>query len=950
MMGRSFTCTAIVGLMMVMCSQFQQADAAAVMGIDFGSRFVKIALVKPGRPFEIVLNTQSKRKTDAVLAVDNGKRMYGSDAAGMATRRPQQSLFRLRDLLGRTTTHPGVTSLSEHLFEMTVHQHPESGSIGVTVGEQEYRDVLLVEELVAMLLQNARDLAAAHGETQVKDCVITVPSFFTQAEREALLDAAAIAEVNVLALIDENTAAALQFAIDNVYPDKPHRMVMYNMGAKAAQVSVFEFSGKHVKRGASNITQGEFRTMGKSWDEELGGDNFDQLLFKKFADEYNNKFGTPESKDIRAHPRAVARLKKLATKTKEVLSANIRTPASAEGLHDGNDFRSSATREFLEEAATPFVPRLTSIIDLALSSANLTVSDVDSVELIGGGTRVPIVKDTLKNYFGEAMELGSHLNGDEAMALGAVFHGANLSTAFRVRHIGMTEVMPFAVGVKLSDLADAEVSTEVDAAVEEEDKKQWKKSATLFKRFSNTVARKVVTFKRDVDITCALNYEVADDSPLPLPKGTDPRLGVFDIKGITTANTTYGHLGKPKVSLTFVLDVNSLARIVKAEAQFIDKVEVKVPVKKIKSNETITIDSDSSANATDTAAASNSTKTDVGTDADSKSADASTDADKKKAGDKATTDEENKKAKKNETEPVAPEVVEYTTEIRDKVVRVPLDIVRSDRGMTLRRISNDDIIAARKLLKDWYATDEERMLRATEMNNLEAYIFTARDKIRSNEDLVLKVTAQEKVDALMEELETMEDWLYEDEGLAAETKVYTDKRSGLKKSVDGIFLRAAEMKERPVVVGETRALLKALVVQVATWEKERPWVTKEERDALLARAQEVNAWLDVVLAKQEALTPLEVPAFLCVDVRAHLEPVQRSVEFLIKKRKPKPKVPKAPKKTVKKAKKEEKTKEGEEKTEEKKSEEGKKKEESEPKVETDAKEEKKSEDKGKDEL
>jgi hypoxia up-regulated 1 len=116
--------------------------------------------------------------------------------------------------------------------------------------------VLLVEELVAMLLQNARDLAAAHGETKVKDCVITVPSFFTQAEREALLDAAAIAEVNVLALIDENTAAALQFAIDNVYPDKPHRMVMYNMGAKAAQVSVFEFSGKHVKRGASNITQG----------------------------------------------------------------------------------------------------------------------------------------------------------------------------------------------------------------------------------------------------------------------------------------------------------------------------------------------------------------------------------------------------------------------------------------------------------------------------------------------------------------------------------------------------------------------------------------------------------------------------------------------------------------------------------------------------------------------
>jgi molecular chaperone DnaK (HSP70) len=97
--------------------------------------------------------------------------------------------------------------------------------------------------------------------------------------------------------------------------------------------------------------------MGKAWDEELGGDNFDQLLLNQFADEYNAKFGSKaDSKDIRTFPRAVARLKKLATKTKEVLSANIMTPASAEGLHDGNDFRTSVTREFLEEAAQPFIP------------------------------------------------------------------------------------------------------------------------------------------------------------------------------------------------------------------------------------------------------------------------------------------------------------------------------------------------------------------------------------------------------------------------------------------------------------------------------------------------------------------------------------------------------------------------------------------------------------------
>jgi heat shock protein 4 len=154
------------------------------------------------------------------------------------------------------------------------------------------------------------------------------------------------------------------------------------------------------------------------------------------------------------------------------------------------------------------------------------------------------------------------------------------------------------------------------------------------------------------------------------------------------------------------------------------------------------------------------------------------------------------------------------------------------------------------------------------------------------------VTSQEEVDALMAELEAMEDWLYEDEGLEAETKVYKDKRSELKKKVDAIFLRTTEMKERPVVVGETRGLLKALVAQVGTWEKERPWVTQEEREALLARVEGVQAWLDEVSEKQEALSPRDVPAFLCSDVRAQLEPIQRGVEFLLKKRKPKPKAPK----------------------------------------------------------
>ena len=190
------------------------------------------------------------------------------------------------------------------------------------------------EELVAMVLTHAKDITAAFGvnEGSIKDCVLTVPSFFTQHERRALLDAAVLADLNVLSLIDENTAAGLHFGIDRI-DEEPKNVLFYNMGASSLQVSIMKYHSYDHKATSYGKAKkvGSFQVLSKAWDATLGGSAFDARLVDHMADEFNeiwNKKRGTEGKDIRTvSPRAMAKLRIQANKVKQVLSANNDIPA-----------------------------------------------------------------------------------------------------------------------------------------------------------------------------------------------------------------------------------------------------------------------------------------------------------------------------------------------------------------------------------------------------------------------------------------------------------------------------------------------------------------------------------------------------------------------------------------------------------------------------------------------
>jgi hypoxia up-regulated 1 len=425
--------------------------------------------------------------------------------------------------------------------------------------------------------------------------VLTTPSFATQHERRALLDAAALADLNVLELIDENTAAAVQYAMDKTF-EQDQLLVLYNMGASALQVSLIRFFSydKPEKYGKpKNVPALE--VLAKTWDATLGGDAFDHLLVEYLADQFNLAwYKTGRAKkgtdDVRRHIRAMTKLRIQANKVKHVLSANTEIPVHMDAVHDDVALSAHISRDLLEELSVPLLQRAVEPIHRALGLANKTLDDLTGVELLGGGMRIPRLQSELQATLGDKLELGLHMNADESMALGAAFVGANVSTAFRVRHVGLTDVNPFGLQVTLANLPDQPAS-DGDA--------EWSKNAVVFKSYGKLGVKRTITFTHDKNVHCALDY--VDEEPLP--KGTNLALDRYNITGVSefAKEMEDKNLTKPKVSLHFELGTSGIATLVRADASVEETYTVE--------EEILVEDDEASSNASAEVEASNATST-----------------------------------------------------------------------------------------------------------------------------------------------------------------------------------------------------------------------------------------------------------------------------------------------------------------------------------------------------
>jgi hypoxia up-regulated 1 len=446
--------------------------ASAVLGVDLGTEYIKAALVKPGIPLEIVLTKDSRRKEASAVAFKPSKnpqsgsfpeRAYGSDALALAARFPGDVYSNLKVLLGLPLNDTVVKGYAMRHPALRLEAEKTKGTAAFRSGAfAEDEEPFSVEEILAMELQSIQKNAEALAGSRVKDLVITVPPFYTVEEKRAVKLAANLAGLRVLELISDGLAVGLNYATTRTFPNfneggKPEIHMVFDMGAGSTKATILKFQGRTVKDvGKFNKTIQEVQVLGSGWDRTLGGDALNAIIMDdmvaQFVESKAAKSLSPTIEEVKGQGRAAAKLWKEAERLRQVLSANTNTQANFEGLYEDIDFRYKISRAEFEKLAESHAARISVAMQKALEVAGLEVKDIDSIILHGGAVRTPFVQKELEKFIGSSEKVRNNVNADEAAVFGAGFRGAGLSPSFRVKEIRSFEGAAYAAGIKWTNI------------------------------------------------------------------------------------------------------------------------------------------------------------------------------------------------------------------------------------------------------------------------------------------------------------------------------------------------------------------------------------------------------------------------------------------------------------------------------------------------------------------
>ncbi|GJN93471.1 hypothetical protein Rhopal_006528-T1 [Rhodotorula paludigena] len=471
----------------------------SVVGLDIGQYGSKIGAAR-NRGIDILVNEVSNRATPSLVAFGPRSRMIGESAKTQETSNFRNTVGSLKRLIGRTIEDPDVEVEKKFMNAEIVKT---GNTVGVSVNYLGEKQEFSATQLYAMYLAKLRDTAAVELKSAVNDVTIAVPVWYTEAQRRAVLDAAEIAGLNCLRLINDTTATALGYGItktDLPAAGEPSKNVAFvDIGHSDYSVSIVSFN------------KGSLVVKATAFDRHFGGRDFDFALVQHFAKEFETKYKI----DVLSNKKATFRLTAAVEKLKKILSANPLAPLSVESIMNDIDASSTMEREQFEELIAPLLERATAPLEQALAASGLTKEDIESVELVGGSTRVPALKSRIQDYFGRPLSFTS--NQDEAIARGATLACAQVSPVFKVREFSTTDAQLFPIKLVWEASADAaaDEGTEIVA----------------FDAGNAIPSTKVLSFQRSE----AFDLEARYANPDVLPGGINPFLGRYTVKGVKPA-------------------------------------------------------------------------------------------------------------------------------------------------------------------------------------------------------------------------------------------------------------------------------------------------------------------------------------------------------------------------------------------------------------------------------
>ena len=402
----------------------------------------------------------------------------------------------LKRLVGRSFNDPDIQIEQNYISATLVDIN---GQVGAEVSYLGKKEQFTAIQLVAMFLSKIKQTTSTELKLPVSDMVMSVPAWFTDSQRRALIDSAEIAGLRLLRLINDTTAAALGYGITKLdlpaADEKPRRVAFVDVGYSDYSCSIVEFK------------KGELTVKGNAGDRHFGGRDFDRAIVEHLQKEFLGKYKI----DIFTHPKALTRVYSAAEKCKKVLSANQQAPINIESLMNDVDVRATITRQEFEALVDPLLSRVDTVLEQALAESKLSKEDIDIIEVVGGGSRVPAIKERIQAFFGKTLSFT--LNLDEAIARGCAFSCAILSPVFKVRDFAVQDVISYPI----------EFAWEKDADIPDEDT-----SLTVFNKGNVMPSTKILTFYRKQ----AFDLEARYAKPEDLPGKVQPFIGRFSVKGV----------------------------------------------------------------------------------------------------------------------------------------------------------------------------------------------------------------------------------------------------------------------------------------------------------------------------------------------------------------------------------------------------------------------------------